>query len=351
MAASKSQPAATFAPIVDVPFPRVDLVGTADPIASIVQAVEFAQTRRFFAEDVGASRSLLSIAARALLYATVRNLEPEHVVEIGTYQGGTAEVLSRALQANGHGMLHTVSPYDAARFGPTLAQWPDELRAHVTYHDVTSMAFYIRMAEQRIRPGVVLVDGNHDHEFAAFDIWSAARRMTPGGFIFIDNVSQAGPYRAAMEFLAPHPEWRNCGIVPGENDPTKAFDHRRTRIPHTDLMVLRAPVGHFVGRLPETFGEVGWSDRPVNGLSIAPAHSGQKGTLSVQCILRAFSEAQVVELVADAACAVDGNAQTVEVRFATPLRVDGKFDRYAVEPWLCWRGDEPLELKSLPAPV
>src|ERR1051325_8487017 len=218
MPALKPQAAPRFAPVAEIPFPRVDLAGPAEPVASIVRAPEFAQTERFFAEDIGASRSLLPVTARALLYAVVRNVNPEHVVEIGTYQGGTAEVLSRALRANGRGMLHTVSPYDAERFGPTLAQWPNELRAHATYYPVNSMAFFIRMAEQRIRPGVVLVDGNHDYEFAAFDIWSAARWMTPGGFIFIDNVSQAGPYRAALDFMTARPGWRSCGTVPGRHD-------------------------------------------------------------------------------------------------------------------------------------
>jgi predicted O-methyltransferase YrrM len=351
MWASQTQTAVRFEPVVDVTFPHVDLAGTADPVASILQAPEFEQTKRFFAEDVGASRSLLSIVARALLYATVRNLEPEHVVEIGTYKGGTAEVLARALLANGHGMLHTVSPYDAERLRPVLAQWPSALRAHATYYPVNSMAFFIRMAEQRVRPGVVLVDGNHDYEFAAFDIWSAARWMTPGGFIFIDNVAQAGPYRAAMDFMAARPAWRSCGTVPGAHEQAKAFDRDRTRVLDADFFVLRAPLRHVVGKLPETFGEIGWDDRPVRGLAVMPAKSGQTGTLMVQCILRAFSEKEDVELVADAACPVDGNARTVEVRFATPLCVKGKFDVYRVEPWLCWRGEEPLELESLPVPL
>jgi hypothetical protein len=126
----KTTPTALFGPVVDDPFPHVDLAGEADPVAAMIAAPEFDRTLRYFAQDVGATRSLLPHTARALLYATIRNLRPDDVVEIGTYQGSTAEVLGRALQANGHGMLHTVSPYDAERFAPVFAQWPNEVRAY-----------------------------------------------------------------------------------------------------------------------------------------------------------------------------------------------------------------------------
>jgi predicted O-methyltransferase YrrM len=42
--------------------------------------------------------------------------------------------------------------------------------------------------------GLVLVDGSHEYEFASFDIDAAPKRLERGGFIVIDNVSQAGPY-------------------------------------------------------------------------------------------------------------------------------------------------------------
>jgi hypothetical protein len=346
----KTQVRVPFAPVADVLFPRVNLADAADPVASIIEAPEFARTREFFAQDPFVARSLLPATALALLYATIRNLKPDHVVEIGTYQGGTAEVLSRALQANGQGMLHTVSPFDVERFGPVFAQWPAELRAHAMYHPVDSMGFFIWMTEQRIRPGVVFVDGNHDYEFAAFDIWSASRRMTPGGFIFIDNVAQAGPYRAATEFLAARPEWRSCGLVPGSRAPGKAFDVNRTTIPGTDFFVLQAPFSYVVGKAPESVGEIGRDDLPVSGLKIWLAAPNQIGTLNVQCFLRAFSEAKVVEIVGEGACVIDRSAESIEVRFPTPLHIEGTFDRYSVEPWLCWLGDAPLALKKPPLP-
>ena len=257
--------AVLFGPIADVPCPRVDLHALPDPVPAILGAPEFAKTTRYFAQSPGGRRSLLTDRSQALLYTLIRNMRPAHVVEIGTYRGGTAESLSRALHANDYGTLHTVSPFDAERFGPIFAQWPEELRRRTRYHPVDSMMFFMQIDQERIRPDLVLVDGHHDYEFANFDIEASARRLTPGGFILIDNVSQAGPYRAAEDFLASHPGWRDCGVTFAPPDKTKAFDVDRSRIPGADFYVLRAPFAYLIGEAPQTFGLLPWGEGQVRG--------------------------------------------------------------------------------------
>lgn len=258
-------------------------------------------------------------------------------------------MLSRSLEANNHGTLHTVSPFDPGeRFALAFSQWPEALRRRTIFYPIDSMAFFMQMADQRIHPSVVLVDGNHDFEFAAFDIWSAARWITPGGFIFADNIAQAGPYRAATDFLAANPEWQDCGWQPTDSDEAKAFDRLRTRVPDTDFFVLRAPCGHFVDRKPKTFGEMGWHSLDVSGLTILPASPSQVGTLKVQCILRGFSATQIIEILIETECILDGSVDPVQVKFERTWDVEESFYRHTVEPWLCWFGDRPLELKSTP---
>jgi len=53
---------------------------------------------------------LLPSAAQALLYTIIRNQRPEHVVEIGTYKGGTSETLGRALMWSGDNPLKLLAP-------------------------------------------------------------------------------------------------------------------------------------------------------------------------------------------------------------------------------------------------
>jgi hypothetical protein len=243
-----------------------------------------------------------------------------------------------------------VSPFDAESFGAVFAHWPQALRPHTTFHPVDSMAFFMLMAEQRIRPGLVLVDGKHDYEYALFDIQSAARWITSGGFIFVDNVEQAGPFRAAAEFLAAHPEWRSCGDLKGPFDDTKAFDRHRTSVTNTGFFVLRAPTAYFVGRAPRSFGEVGWHGLDLDGLTIVPAHPAPTGTLKIQCVLRAFAEARQVEIIAEADCVIDGRAGPIQVRLPRSWEVEGGFRCYSVETWLCWLGAAPLALDTPPIP-
>ena len=317
---------------------------------AIVRGAEFEATKRFFAEGPSSTRSLLTSTAQALLYTVIRNLRPNNVVEIGTYKGGTSETLCRALQANGLGTLHTVSPYDVERFGAHYSYWPKELRKHVRYHSVDSMLFFSTLDREKIRPDLVLIDGNHDYEFVNFDLQASASRLTRGGFVFVDNVSQAGPFFATTEFMARHPMWIDCGITPRPQTTTKAFEDRST-IPYTDFFVLRSPMFYMVGKRPQTFGLVSWSSRDVRGLRLSLGEPRKPGTLHVQIILRAFSETRIEEIMRPASQAIDDRSTELDIIFDKPMSVEGKFDEYWVEAWLVWEGNTPLPLKSAPVPI
>lgn len=342
-------PSLEVGPIVDIPCPSADLAGLANPIPALVQSPAFAECEQFFADCPSATRSLLSAKAQALLYATIRNFRPDHVVEIGTYKGGTTEGLARAVLANGQGVVHTVSPFDAERVERIAAQWPAELRRQVRYHPVDSMAFFITADQERIRPGVVLVDGNHDYEFASFDIQAAAQRLQRGGFIYIDNVSQAGPYYAALDFLGRHPDWIDCAEAPASVNSLRAFDDRTT-IPQTDFIVLRAPFHYSVGSRPKSFGEIGWTGEPVHGLKLSFAQPSEAGILHIQCVLRGFSDTEQAEMVGEGCLDIAAGVSDVEIALTAPLRMTGLFHRYLVEPWVVWPGSRPLALTTPPIP-
>lgn len=335
-------------PITDVPYPEINLDEVANPVVDIFDAPVFAQTGRFFLENPAFGRSLVSPISQALIYAILRNQRPEHVFEIGTYRGGTAEAMSRALHANGVGTLHTVGPFDSEHFLRVFDCWPEELRRRVRYYPIASMDFYMRMDQEKVRPGLVFVDGNHDYEFALFDIQCAARSITPGGFVIVDNVSQAGPYYAAVDFLRNNPGWVDYSFRSGGGDPTKAFDPNRTGIPQTDFTVLRAPTFYIVGSRPRTFGEVAIADARVNGIELSLS-TPRRGMLHVQCVLRGFSWARGnVEVTAQTSVNMDGTSMKFEAMFEPPIIIDGGFDAYRAEPWLTWVGDGNLSLDAEP---
>ena len=90
--------------------------------------------------------------------------------------------------------------------------------------------------EEGMRFDLVFVDGNHDYEFALFDIQAAAARMMPGGVIVIDNISQAGPYYATVDFLRARPEWSDCG-TPRTSISRQPYDRKRANVPGTDFVI------------------------------------------------------------------------------------------------------------------
>jgi hypothetical protein len=120
-------------PLMDIPVPRVDVAST-NPIASILSDPIYRETESYFAKHAPPERSLLSKEAQALLYALTRNLRPDHVIEIGVFKGATTEAIARALQLNGHGIVHAVDPYRTEYLQALFSRWPAALARHLSFH-------------------------------------------------------------------------------------------------------------------------------------------------------------------------------------------------------------------------
>jgi predicted O-methyltransferase YrrM len=336
-------------PVAGIAAPTLNLATCDDPVAAIMAAPEFAAATAFFADNPVAMRSLVPPQAQALLYGLIRNLKPEHVFEIGCYKAGTTEAICRALLANGRGLAHTVDPFRGEYVAAVLKHWPPELFRHVRLHAKDSMAFYKDMERERIHPGVVFVDGNHDYEFAAFDIACGARLIEPGGYIFVDNVAQPGPFFAARDFLLANPDWRELGRAATDYDRSKAFDRWRTTIINTDFMVLRAPLTRQVGERPVNLARARWPSGKVSGVRLKVAPPAAPGMLSVQVVLRGFGTAPG-ETFGAASLTIGTDSGDLVVALDPPARLDGTFVYYTVEPWLIWHGEQPLQLLAPPKP-
>ena len=338
-------------PIEPIPCAAVEANGRTDPIPAIIADPAFAATTAWFAQE-SAGRSQLSPEAQALLFTLTRNLKPAHVFEIGTFLAGTSEAICRALAANGTGLLHTTDPFSLAAVPAILMKWPRALRRHVRFHHLDSMAFFMRMEQAGVRSQLTFIDGRHDYEFAMFDLSMAARTLDPGGLILLDNVSQPGPYLAALDFLRDTPGWRECGNPGGRDRDGLPFDKHRARIHNSDLIALRAPLGVVVGERPVTLGERGFDRREVHGVELTIAERSSRGTLSIQCALRGHSASPSnpgVEIIGATSLDLDGAHGPVTARFEPPLVARGEFYQMALETALVWRGEAPLYLSGPPA--
>ena len=334
-------------PVVSQPgaFPIVDLA-VADPIADILGAPAFRECVQFFAANEAIERALVSPVTQALLFTLVRNIRPEHVIEIGTYKASTTEAICRALYANNRGIIHTVDPNGAGMVFDTLRKWPAVLRHHICFYPTDSMDFYDLARHDDIRADVVFVDGNHDYEFALFDIESAARLIRPGGFIIIDNVSQAGPYFAARDFLRNHSRWHECGHCIDNYRPGFPFDPHRTTIINTDACALRAPTNYFVGDRPTTRGQQIVAESKIDGISLVVAQPAT-GTLYLQCVVRVFGTPPT-EATIENTVTMDGAHGAARVPLQWEFEPKDVQLARTAELWLGWQGDQELELAEEP---
>src|ERR1700687_5478886 len=243
-------------PVVDIPWRKVD-VTSPEWQKNLVSSAEYTSAVQFFSREASWAQSLVSWEGLALLYSFVRSQRPDTVVEIGTFKGWTAQVIARALHAAGYGTVHTVGPFDSEAFLPLYDHVPEELKTRCKFYPLTSMDFFVHCERERMRFDLVFIDGNHDYEYAMFDIQSAARSINPGGYIIADNISQSGPYYAALDFLAQQPEWDDCGTRPKPLT-NRPFDPERSTVYGADWVILRAPERFIVGDRAVTFGELPW---------------------------------------------------------------------------------------------
>jgi len=335
------------APLVDIPIPTFDLGVHEDPLLAIIQDARYRETVSYFKQHASTTRSLLPVDAQALLYIVARNLRPDHVVEIGVFRAATTEAIARALHANRHGIVHAVDPYRTEYIEAIFKRWPPELLAHLSFHPSNSVQFFDELKRSHVRTSLVLIDGNHDYEFASFDLESTSRIIAPGGFIFLDNITLPGPFFAVQDFLARHSGWTECGGSIAGCDRTKAYDNERTRIPDTDLAVLRAPRHLTISGRPWSPGQARTSISNVTGIRIKVERLPGPGTLHVQVILRGFG-ARPDETAACGSVQLESSDQSVSVVLTPRLKIAGDFTHLTVEPYLMWHGPQPLQLARIP---
>jgi len=331
-----------------IAFPLIDLATVCDPLPAIMSDAHYKELTAFFLSDPAEKSSLTSTHTKSIMFTIIRNLKPDHVVELGTFKGGTTKAMCRAVLANENGVVHTVGPYDSEHFLPHLATWPPHLQSRVKFYPIDSMAFVMEADRMKIRPGLVFVDGNHDYEFALFDIQCAARAITPGGFIVVDNISQSGPYYAVKDFLSADPDWTNCGAAGLLPDAMYAFDRSRGWLADSDLAVIRAPMHYAIRRRPRTFGEVRFPTNKVRGMKLALVSAAPRGELYVQCVLRGFGKDRQDEAATSTSRSIGGGETELTIEFENVPSIGENLDVYRVEPWLTWVGDEPLLLGKAP---
>jgi predicted O-methyltransferase YrrM len=150
----------------------------------------------------------------ATLCFLIERLQPQTVLEIGTFFAATSKIMAEALSACGRkGKLITLDPFGGHRVPAILQTWPQTIQAVTEFRPSSSMDYFLELESQRTHTGVkslfglIFVDGHHNLEYVLFDLIRSADHLRPDGVIVVDNLEQEGPRQAAVQFLHWNPAW------------------------------------------------------------------------------------------------------------------------------------------------
>lgn len=305
--------------------------------------------------------SFVSDTQRAFLFWLIRVMKPRAVAEIGTAFCGTSEIIARALWENGTGILHTTDPFGAERAPPIIRKWPEPLQDVTRFFPLSSMDFFIMLSEAKTMLDIAFIDGDHDFEFAYFDVLMAARLLRPGGVMVIDNTNQTGPYYAAAQFLHDNPDWIELGNAMTGFRSSQPFSIPRSSLPNSDCLLLKAPAAYSIGRIPRSPGQLEAGPR-ITGFSMNIATPKFHGLLHYRFVLRAFRDGnREIEEYKRAGKIALNSATTGDVlnHHLDPPLVSLMQERHGdclhtLEIELAWEGSETpgtLQLSAPPKPI
>jgi hypothetical protein len=324
-------------------------------VDSLLSSAFYAEALSYFTDYP--ARSLMSDHSRAILYSLIRTLRPTYIAEIGTLYAGTTEVLARACWENNWGGINTTDPFGGKRCPSIIAGWPKDIGKYATFHPLSAMDFFQYLDQRRISLDMTLIDGNHDYEFALFDLQMAARRTRPNGLIIMDNAEQSGPFNAARLFLSLNPMWREWGRAIADHDPSNPFNASRSSLPETTFIILQAPAYLSVGEGPHSWGQADTTASRVDGLTFTLPQQVTAGILHYQMIFRAFfgDGPMPVEAKAIGHLRIEANeATTLTHKFKDALQLPAGAKPYTTEVDISWQADAgslPLLLVTVPQPI
>jgi hypothetical protein len=141
------------------------------------------------------------------LYAMVRILRPDHVVETGVSSGVSSAHFLLALRRNGRGRLHSIdlpTPQRGARFGVRdspvalppgrTSGWavPPSLRTGWDLRIGRSEEILPDLVEELSSVGVFLHDSLHTPSHLTYELSTIRPKLVPGGIVLADNTVWTG---------------------------------------------------------------------------------------------------------------------------------------------------------------
>lgn len=151
----------------------------------------------------------LAIRERVMLYSLVYSLAPDYVLEIGTFKGGSAYIISGALddlQLGGKLVTMDPSPEQIEIEWSRICHNTTAVRGYFPM-DIDNLAF---PSGQRF--DFVFVDGNHTTEAVTADLLALVRILSAGAYVLLHDAYNPGVAAAIQRVIEQH-IYMDCGII------------------------------------------------------------------------------------------------------------------------------------------
>jgi hypothetical protein len=151
-------------------------------------------------------RSNIALDEAQMLYDLVRELQPEHVIELGLAQGISTMAMAQALEDNERGTLHVLDPRQSEVYesvGVTNLErcgLSDRVDFHETYPE--------EVVPGLPRAQVAFIDASHLFDFTMMDFVLVDKRLDVGGVVGFHDLWMESLRKALRYILTNRAEYR-----------------------------------------------------------------------------------------------------------------------------------------------
>ena len=191
----------------------------------------------------------MPIGDRITLYGLIRGLRPARYLEIGVRWGGSARIVSTAMEANGIGRAVGLDP-NLDNFRPRKRELFDRFTGIMGFspEDIPKAIEALDGA-----PDFVFIDAVHTYAAVKLDLAGVVQHLAPNATILLHDAFHQGIDQAVKEFLSENKDFSDVGIVsrhPTEGSPVSYSGLRMLQTgPHDFFAELKD--AHSRNGLPE----------------------------------------------------------------------------------------------------
>lgn len=146
---------------------------------------------------------------RIMLYAMVRGLKPLRALEIGARWGGSARIITSAMEDNGIGKMAGLDP-----FTEVFRATPKQLYGRyslVRGFSPSDTGLAVKKLEGPV--DFVFIDALHTHDAVLADFQGVIPYLDTKAHILFHDTYHQGIYEAVNKVLSAHPEFVDCGFL------------------------------------------------------------------------------------------------------------------------------------------